>query len=88
MKFFRRTAAYTMFGHKRNDYILEELKVEPVDEKLRRQKSNSLHHVTGMNNKEMPKIRLNFRPNGRRRLGKPLKRPLDEVGTGLSRSNS
>jgi len=88
MNFFKRTAAYTMFGHKRNDYSLEELKVEPVDEKLRRQKSNSLQHVTGMNNKEMPKIMLNYRPNGRRRLGRPPKRPLDEAGRGLSRSNS
>jgi hypothetical protein len=38
---------------------LEELKVEPVDEKLRRYKSNWLKHVTGMNNNRMPKIMLN-----------------------------
>jgi len=87
MKFFKRKAAYTVFGHKRNDYILEELKIEAVDEKLRRQKSNSLKHVTGMN-KEMPKIMLNYRPNGRRRLVRPPKGPLEEAGTGLSRSNS
>jgi hypothetical protein len=37
---------------------LEELKVEPVDDKLRRYKSNSLQHVTRMNNKGMPKIML------------------------------
>jgi hypothetical protein len=36
MKFFRRTAGYTLFDHKRNEEILEELKVEPVDKKLRR----------------------------------------------------
>jgi hypothetical protein len=36
MKFFRRTAGYTLFNHKRNKEILEELKLEPVDEKLRR----------------------------------------------------
>ena len=38
MKFFRRTAGYTLYDHKRNLVILEELKVEPVDEKLRRHK--------------------------------------------------
>jgi len=27
---------------------------------------------------------LNYRPNGRRRLGRPLKRLLDEAETGLS----
>jgi hypothetical protein len=34
MKIFRRSAGYTPFDHKRNEEILEELKIEPVDEKL------------------------------------------------------
>jgi len=38
MKFFRRTAGYTLFDHKSNEEILEELKAETVDEKLRRYK--------------------------------------------------
>jgi len=38
MTFFRRTAGCTLFDHKRNEKTLEELKVEPVDEKLRRYK--------------------------------------------------
>jgi len=32
---------YIIFDHKRNDESLEELKVEPFDEKLRPYKSNS-----------------------------------------------
>jgi hypothetical protein len=44
MKFFRRTAGTQFLVIKE---ILEELKVEPVDEKLRRYKSNLLRHVTG-----------------------------------------
>jgi hypothetical protein len=39
MKFFT-TAGYTLFDHKRNEEMLEELKVEAVDENLRRHKSN------------------------------------------------
>jgi hypothetical protein len=35
-KFFERTAGHTLFDHKRNEEILEELKIEPGDEKLRR----------------------------------------------------
>jgi hypothetical protein len=35
MKFFR-IEWYTLFGHKRNEEILEELKIGPVNEKLRR----------------------------------------------------
>jgi hypothetical protein len=40
IKFFRRRAGYVVFDHRRNEEILEELKLEPVDEKLRRYKSN------------------------------------------------
>jgi len=64
------------------------LKVEPVEEKLRRYKSNWLLHVTRMNNNRMPKIMLNYRPNGQRRLGRLLKRLLDEAEAGLSKPNS
>jgi len=59
MKFFR-TAGYTLFDHKRNEEISEGLKVQPVDEKLRRFKSNWLRQVTRMNNNRMTKIMLNY----------------------------
>jgi len=58
MKFLIRTARYTFFDHRRNEYILEELKVEPVDEKLGRYKSNWLH-VTRLNNNRMAEIMVN-----------------------------
>jgi hypothetical protein len=38
IKLFRRTAGYALFDHERKEEILEELKVEPVDEKQRRYK--------------------------------------------------
>jgi len=41
-----------------------------------------------MNNKRMSKVMLNYRPNGLRSLGSPLKALLDEAGTGLLRPNS
>jgi len=73
----------------RNEEGLEVLKVEPVDEKLRRYKSNWLRRVTRMSIKNrMPKLMLNYRPKGRSRLGRPLKSLLDEVEIGLLRPNS
>jgi hypothetical protein len=54
MKFFRRTSGYMLSDHKRNE-ILEDLKMEPVDNKSRRYKLNWLRHVTRMNNNRMPK---------------------------------
>jgi hypothetical protein len=38
MKFFRRTAGCTLFNHERDEKIVEDLKVEPVGEKVRRYK--------------------------------------------------
>jgi len=43
VKFFR-TAGYNRFDHKRIEEILEELKEEPLDDKLRRFKSNGLRY--------------------------------------------
>jgi CRISPR/Cas system Type II protein with McrA/HNH and RuvC-like nuclease domain len=63
MNFFRRRVGYTLFDDERNEEILEQLKVETVDKKLRSCKSNCLQHVTRMNNR-MPEIMLNYRPNG------------------------
>ena len=34
MEFFRTTAWNTLFDHKRNEEILEEVRVEPADKKL------------------------------------------------------
>ena len=71
------------FYHKSNEEILEEFKVEPVDEELRRYKSNWLRHVTRLDNNRMPKIMLNYRTNRRRRLGRSLKRLLEQADAGL-----
>jgi len=52
-----------------------------------RHKSNWLWHVKRMYDNRMPKIMLRCRLNGRRWLGRPLKRLLD-FKTGLLRPNS
>ena len=82
MKFF----THTLFDHKWNEEILHAVKEEPVDEKLIRYISNWPRHATRMNSNRMPKIMLNYGPNGRRRLGGTLKSLLYENETGLSRA--
>jgi len=64
---------------------MQGMRRELANEQLSRYISNWLH-VTRMNNDSMPKIMLNYRPNGRRRLGRPLK-TLDDAETGLSKPN-
>jgi len=86
MKFFR-TVRYTLFDHQTNEEILEKLKLEWVNEKLRRCKSNWLWNVTRMNHNRMPKVMLNYWANEWGWLGRPLKMLLDEAKTGLSKPN-
>jgi hypothetical protein len=61
-----------------NEEMLEVLKEERVDEKPSRSvyKPKWLGNVTRMNSDRMRKIKLKYgRTKGRRRLGRPLKRP-------------
>jgi len=63
MKYFRRTAGYALFDHTRIEEALEELQAKPVEQKIRRCKTNCLRHVTRMNHSRMPNIMLNYRSN-------------------------
>ena len=65
MKYFKIPAGYTLFTTQKNEEILEQLKIETVNEKPRRYKSKWLRQVTRINNR-MPKIMLNYRSNGGR----------------------
>jgi hypothetical protein len=61
-----------------NEEILEELKAEPTS--WPETKKIQIKFATKSNNNKQQKDAkkmLNYRPNGRRRLGRPLKRMLD-----------
>jgi hypothetical protein len=79
MKFLRRTAGYTLLDHKKNENILQELNITPVLEKITKYGHNWIKHVHRMNNSRFPKALIEYHPRGRRRPGRPLKRPLDGV---------
>jgi len=52
---FLKNGRDTLFDHKRNEENMEELKVGPVDDKIRRYESNWLRNVTRMKNRRLPK---------------------------------
>ena len=53
-RFPRGTAGYTLFDHKRNEEILEELEVETVEEEPRKYQSKWPRHVIRMNKSTIP----------------------------------
>jgi hypothetical protein len=92
MKYLRRTKRYTLLNHKRNEEILEELHVTPLEDKLRTYRHKWFQHVHRMEDNRLPKQFLDYHPKGRRRPGRPCKRLLDdmtaETGTGHPGLNS
>jgi hypothetical protein len=65
---FQKNGRVHPFDHERNEEILEGLKVEPIEEKRRRYKSNWLRHATTINNSGMPKIILIYKPKDEKDL--------------------
>jgi hypothetical protein len=55
---FQKKNRVTRFDHKRNEEILEQLKLETFGEKLRRYESNWLRRITRMNGSRMTTIML------------------------------
>jgi hypothetical protein len=79
MKYLRRTAAYTLLDHKRNEEILEELHVTPLEDKLCTYRHRWFQYIHRMEDNRFPKQLLNYHPEGRRRPGRPLKRVLHDM---------
>jgi hypothetical protein len=66
---FLRTPGYTLFDHKKNEDILQELNTTPVLEKITKCRHNWAKHVHRMNNSRFPKALIEYHPRGRRRPG-------------------
>jgi len=69
MKLMRHTAGYSLLDHRRNEDILEELTVDPLENKLAQYKQKELNHVSRMEDIRYPKELLDYRPIGKQRPG-------------------
>lgn len=77
MKFMRKTAGYIWSDFKRNEEILQELKMIPIMDKILDYKTNWINHVNRMSKSRFPKLLKNYTPGGRRDRGRPLKRLME-----------
>jgi hypothetical protein len=69
MKFMMKTAKYTWLDYKRNQDITEELKMQPVMEKINNYKNKWIQHVRRMDRARLPHAILKYQPAGRRGQG-------------------
>ena len=73
IKFFGRTAGYTLLVRKRNE-SLEEQGAESVENKINRYKFNWIHLVTRKEYTRIPKLMMPYKPRGRQKPGRTLRR--------------
>lgn len=78
MRFLRATAGYSLTDRKRNTDIRKELNAENLIKKVEEYRSSWSQHVQRMNNDRIPKQIMEYKPKGRRSLGRPRKRWIDQ----------
>jgi len=71
------TTGYSLLDQRRNENILQELKVDSAEKKLAQCTQKWLNHVSRMEDIRYPKQLLDYRPIGRGRPGRSIGRPLE-----------
>jgi hypothetical protein len=84
MKFMRKTAGFTILDHKRNEELLENLKVEPVSKFIQNYRANWKDHSERIDSNRIPNKVLHYRPHGKRSLRRPLERWSETVTVHLA----
>jgi hypothetical protein len=85
---FRGNRKYMLFDHKRNQYILKELKTLPVLSEINNYGNMCIQHVRNMDRSRFQYAIVKHQPTGKRNPGHPLKRHLGwyiDNGTGYEK---
>ena len=74
MKLLRPLAGYTLYDHKTNNSIRKELRITNIQDKIDEYRKKWLLHIKRMPQNRIPLKSYNYRPQGRRSIGRPKKR--------------
>jgi hypothetical protein len=66
MKLLRPLAGYTLYDHKTNNSIRQELRITSIQDKIDEYGKNWLLHIQRMPQNRIPLISYNYRPQRRR----------------------
>ena len=85
MSFLRSVKGYIRLDKIRSEVIRKELEISGIQDVRSKHKQNWINHLERMDNTRLPKHALNYKPRGRRDLGRPRKRwQRVDAGTGQS----
>jgi hypothetical protein len=74
MNFLRKTKDCTKLDHITNEMIGTELNICPVNDTTEQYRNNWLQHINRMQDTRLPRKTLQYRPSGKRDIGRPKKR--------------
>ncbi|KAJ4426453.1 hypothetical protein ANN_27267 [Periplaneta americana] len=78
MKFLRSVAGYRKIEHKRNEEIREELEIYELNTKIEEYRNTWMSHISRMQDDRIPYKFWKYKPRGRRDIGRPAKRWMDQ----------
>jgi hypothetical protein len=77
MNFLRKTKGCTKLDHITNQMIRTELNIYPVNDTIEQYRNNWFQHINRVQDTRLPKRALQYRPSGKREIGRPKKRWRD-----------
>jgi len=79
MKFLRHLLEITKLDKDKNKFIREKTGARNIVKEIKRYQKKWLQHVQRMDTNRIPKQALQYRPKGRRNMGRPKKRWRDQL---------
>jgi len=79
MKLLRPLVGYTLYYHKTNDYIRNELRITGILDKIDEYRRNWLLHLQRMPQNRITLKAYHYRSQGRRTIGRPKKRWREQL---------
>ena len=74
MRFLSQWAVYTLRDHRRNTDIRQELNIMSILDRIAQYRLNWWEHLCRMDDYRIPKQLWNYKPRGRRGVGRPRRR--------------
>jgi len=87
MKFLRHLLGITKLDKEKNQCVREKTEAQTIVKEIKQYQEKWLQHVQSMDTNRLPKQALQYKPKGRRNVGRPRKRwrkqlHLENQGTG------
>jgi len=79
MKFLRHLLGITKLDKEKNQCIIAKTGAQNIVQEIKQYHKKWLQHVQWMDTKRIPKQALQYKPKGRRKIGRPRKRWRDQL---------